>query len=117
MLYWNNLQDDVFYVIDLVQLPTGIRMIRFRRVEDSAHDHTALTTEPRLGRELKSLGREGQLSFNVAITDGRLLVLDPHGIWMTQEEAEFWRTNCSQAALENPHAPWVNQLPPRFAPK
>jgi hypothetical protein len=117
MLYWNNLRDDVQYVIDLVQLPTGIRMIRFRKANDLPHEHTALRTEPRPGRELKALGREQRLSLSVPTTDGRLFVLDPHDIWMTQEEAEYWRANRSQAALENPDAPWVNHIPPKFAPK
>lgn len=117
MLYWNNLQSDLLYVIDLVQLPTGIRMIRFRKAEESPHEHTALTTEPRRGRELTALGREQRLSLNVPTIDGRLFVLDPHDIWMTQEEAEYWIANCSQAALENPDAPWVNHLPPKFAPR
>ncbi len=92
-------------------------MTRFRKAEDSPHEHTGLTTEPRRGRELKPLGRGQRLSLNVPTTDGRLFVLDPHDIWMTKGEAEYWRANRSQAALENPEAPWVNHLPPRFAPK
>jgi hypothetical protein len=116
MLYWNNLQDDLFYVIDLVQWPGGFRGLRFRIAGDPAHEYTALETEPRLGRELKALGRERRLSWNVPTTDGRLFWLDPHDIWMTIEEAEYWEANHSPTALEDPEAPWVNKIPPRFAP-
>jgi hypothetical protein len=117
MLYWNNLRNDVLYVIDLVQKPSGVRMIRFRTPDDPKHEHTALTTEPVMGHRLKIWGREQQLSLNVPITDGRLFVLDPHDIWMTKEEFEYWHTNRSEETTENPDAPWVNNLPPKFAPK
>lgn len=117
MLYWHNLESDVLYAIDLVQEPAGFRMIHFRAADDAPHHNTVLTTEARLGSELRALGKQRRLSLGVPTTDGQLFTIDPHGIWMTKEEAEFWRHNHSQAGLEDPDAPWVNHLPPKFAPK
>jgi hypothetical protein len=68
MLYWHNLQDEVLYVIDLVQQPGGFRMIRFRKGEELPHENTVLTTERRPGSELKALGRQQRLSLGVPTT-------------------------------------------------
>jgi hypothetical protein len=116
MLYWNNLQDNLVYVIDLIQLTTGVRMIRFRLLSDPPHDYTVIETAPKPGHELKALGRERRLSMNVPTADGRLFILDSHDIWLTKDEHDYWTSRPSQAALDDPNAPWVNHIPPRFAP-
>ena len=117
MLYWNNLQGDRSYVIDLVQLPTGVRMVRYRDEAQPPHEYTALSTVPCVGSVLKALGRKQEISMNVCTSCGQLFVLDPHDIWMTQVESQYWTANRSQAALDASDAPWVNHLPPKFAPK
>jgi len=117
MLYWGGLEDATFYVIDLIQLPDGSRGLRFRKPNEPVHENTVLQSKLYTGSRLKQFGSDRFLTDEIQTKDGRQFGLDPHDIWMTKEETEYWRANHSRAALENPDAPWVNHLPPRFAPE
>ena len=116
MLYWNNLQSQTPYVMDLIQLPDGKRFIAFRKPDEPPHDSTALQTRTYTGAELKRFCQERKISPDVVTTDGRTFGLDPHDVWLTQEEVEYWRAHRSQAALADPNAPWVNGIAPKFMP-
>lgn len=116
MLYWGQLDPEMLYVIDLMQWPDGTRGVRFRTPEARPHEHAVLQSKVYSGARLQRFGRERFCSTDIQTADGRSFGLDPHDIWMTQEEAEYWRANHSQAALDSPQAPWVNHLPPQLPP-
>lgn len=116
MIRWHSLQPDELYRLDLIQEPSGLRYVRIRRADDQLTEGTALTSKPYRGAVLRSFQTSHCISPEVVVEDGRSFGLDPHGVWMTQEEVEYWRLHRSQEALESPDAPWVNGIPPVFAP-
>lgn len=117
MSWRQRLEDGLVYIVDLLQMPDGRRYLQPRLASAQPDEHTVLSSKPYQGGELMAWREYGRVAECVELQDGKLFVLDPHGIWMTMEEAEYWRTNRSQAALENPDAPWFNHRPPKFAPK
>lgn len=117
MSWKQRLADHSVYIIDFVQLPDGSRYLKPRLISELPGAQTVLSSKSYLGSELMKWREFGRVDECVELQDGTRFILDPHGIWMTKEEFEYWRTNRSQAALENPDAPWVNHLPPKFAPK
>ncbi len=121
MLYWNNLNDEMDYVVDLVQFSTGERFLHFRLPKDSPHEHTAISTKAYAGAILKMFF-SGRLFFSVVeTTDGRLFGVDSHGLWLLKEEADYHnhRIRFSQEVepCRGTPPPWVNGIPPQFAPK
>lgn len=58
-LYHNNLLDDSVYVMDLLQYPNGVRLVRYRAAEDPMHADTVLTTRQYTGQQLGNLHPKG----------------------------------------------------------
>jgi hypothetical protein len=111
------LEDDQTYVLDLLQMPDGRRFLQPRLADATTCEYAVLSSKAYCGGELMSWREYGRVDQYVELKDGGHFVLDPHGIWLTMEEAKYWKASHSRAALEDPDAPWVNHLAPKFAPK
>lgn len=118
MLRWDRLEDDVMYVLDLIQHENGVRSTRLRRAADREHENTVLVSEPHLGRDLKQWVNELTLTKYVSLEGGGKFVEEAHGGWLTQEEFEYWRLS-EDARMHLPESdpPWVNGKPPLLPPK
>lgn len=116
MLYLGRLEPNETYVVDLIQEESGKRYIRVRKPNESKHENTALESKVYSGQILNDFASSRQISSDVTTVDDEPFGLDPHDMWMTLTEAKYWREHRSQDALEDENAPWVNGLPPLFAP-
>jgi hypothetical protein len=87
-------------------------MLRFRDPDEQQDPEAVFSTPPLPGCELRRMALE---HLPIPLIGGGSFVMDENEIWMTDEEASFWRQNHSPAALHDPGAPWVNNLPPKFA--
>lgn len=105
------LNDESTYILDLLQLYDGARMIRLRHEADQVEESAVFSSVPMSGRELRAL-----LNANrpIPLVGGGSFVIDEQDTWMTPEEAVFWHENHHPAALSDPDAPWVNDLAPKF---
>lgn len=116
MIRWRSIQPEELYRLDLIQEPSGLRSIRIRRVDDQPAEGAALTSRPYRGSVLRSFHANPCISGDIVLEDGRSFGLDPHDVWMTQDEVEYWKSHRSQESLVSPDAPWVNGIPPIFPP-
>ena len=112
MIDIQDLNEDATYVLDLLQLYDGARMIRVRKETDQVEESAVFSTPPMTGRELRALVGANR---PIPLTGGGSFVIDEQDTWMTPEEANFWHRNPTAAAMSDPSAPWVNDLPPKFA--
>ena len=116
---WNRfgLKKDAIYVVELCQKPTGERYTKYREVTAGEHDPCCvLETESAPGSQFIEWGFY-EYAKHLRLQDGRDFVFEAHGIWMTQEEAEYLtrRLRGTAGAVEQP--PWINGIPPRLPPK
>jgi hypothetical protein len=116
MIQWRTLQPDELYRLDLIQAPSGLRYVRIRRADDKPTEGTALTTRPYKGSILTSFHANPCVSSEIVVEDGRSFGLNAHDVWMVEEEVEYWRSHRTHEGLASPDAPWVNGIPPIFAP-
>ena len=117
MLTWGKLESETLYVMDLLQWEDGMRAVRFREPHDPPHLKAVLHSKPYAGQRLRQFMRERFYSPEILTDDGQPFGLDPHDVWVTQAEAEYLRAHRLTEAPSSPHAPWVNNLPPRFPEK
>jgi hypothetical protein len=112
MLDIQTLNDNCTYILDLLQLYDGARLIRIRQETDQVEESAVFSTVPMSGRELRLL-----LSSNrpIPLVGCGSFVIDEQDTWMTPEESAYWHENHTPSALHDPYAPWVNDLPPRLA--
>jgi hypothetical protein len=111
VLNFQTLNDNCPYVVDLLQLYDGVRMLRFREVAEQQDPEAVFSTPPIPGCELRRMALEHR---PIPLVGGGSFVMDENEIWMTDEEASFLQANQTSAALHDPNAPWVNHLPPKF---
>lgn len=113
MRHWGNLESDTMYIVDLVQEPSGERFVHIRLPEEQPHVNAALQSNQYPGAALREFGFARCLSPEITTTENQQFGLDPHNLWMVREEVEYLKQHGSRDAVQ---PPWVNGIPPRFAP-
>ena len=102
------------YVVELCQEPSGRRYTKYRDVETGSPDtHAVLETESATGARFVVWGFYTYAN-HLRLSDGSRFDFDAHGVWLTHSEMEFLASN-STGPWES--GPWVNGIPPAFAPK
>ncbi|QEL18861.1 hypothetical protein PX52LOC_05903 [Limnoglobus roseus] len=102
---------DSLYVLDFVQQPNGRRYLSLRLSNSPPVEQTAFSSAAYRGSDLSQWRSTDRLCEEVRIADGRRFEMDAHGLWLLPEEVEFLM---GERAVGSP---WVNGIPPLFAPK
>lgn len=109
---WNfsDIRDNHRYFLALTQLSTGRRRVVLCDVDEARPD-AALFTEV-LSNELLLTRDLERISEQAPLLGGGRFFVDAHGVWLTEEE---------MCALEDDKddydVPWLNGIPPVFAPR
>lgn len=118
MRHWGNLNPELVYIVDLIQYSMGGRITHIRLPDEPSHENSVLQSNPYHGSVLKKFGKKPLVSEEVTTTDGQQFGLDAHGLWLTLDELKYLhRKHRSPDEVENIKPPWVNGIPPLFAPK
>lgn len=113
-MWKQRLDPGLTYVVDLVQMPDGMRYLQPRLADSPPTKQAVLSSQPYEGGDLMSWREYGRVTEFVELEDGSRFFLDPHGVWLLPEEAEFLR---GRRHLQGGDPPWFNGIAPRFPPK
>lgn len=108
---WNisDIRNDKNYLLLLLQSSAGSRKFLLEEVcSKNTHANVAFKTKP-VPKELLITRDIIEISKLIPLDTGERFYVDAHGIWLTEIE---------MLALEDGEdVPWLNGLPPGFAPK
>lgn len=100
------------YRLALVQAPNGGRRF-FLEEEGTSGSHKGTTFyTAHVPNELLIRGDIGDIARQVPLKDGQPFFVDAHNVWITQEEMSALSED-----KEDEEIPWLNGMPPMFAPK
>ena len=106
----SDIQDGHQYVLALTQSSTGRRRFVLKDVgadEPEAVFFTEVVPNALLlTRHLKKIAEQ------VLLKTGKRFFVDAHGIWLTEEEMAALMDDKDESEV-----PWLNNIPPNFAPK
>lgn len=113
MLWSYALPERDLFVLDLIQLADGQRLIIPRKPDAPPHVDRVFSTKAYFGDDLMSWRAYLQLPKYVELEDGNKFLLEAHGAWLTLEEGEY----LFRGATSSASPPWVNGIPPSLPPE